>query len=453
MIEELMLHTKARCLVLDPNADFRRMHEVQPESLWDDAAYDARTRVGRLPHEASRNDFSQQWSTIPIAIRSNSLGNPPIYLPLRVPLASLSADFLSDPIHLNGQSGMIHCHSFLQALGPLIELKSVGDRKARDVLDTVEMLTEQAVANPQREEKLAALLELEYDVKSIIEGRSKLESVLSASGHEPSTLIPFYGDLLIQDAAHLELAIHDRKQIALRALKYLDRTSARHYFSQLRQYQAEGILEPSVGYDPNWLPRRLEIIDLPSIATRRSRLLALNAILAGEWSRLRAQWASALSQAPDHDRRVPLFIIADEAHNLMPKTPLSDLELRLRDQFRSIVAEGRKYGLFLIIVTQRPDKLDPWVLGECDNKALLKLSGPHVLTMARTLLGLNATPSRHLDRVSELDPGRVLLAGRWSPEPQVCLCAARRTVEGGRNLRPEYWANPMSSTLALAAVP
>jgi hypothetical protein len=33
-------------------------------------------------------------------------------------------------------------------------------------------------------------------------------------------------------------------------------------------------------------------------------------------------------------------------------------------------AEGRKYGRFLILVSQRPDKLGPLVLSECETKLL-----------------------------------------------------------------------------------
>ena len=46
----------------------------------------------------------------------------------------------------------------------------------------------------------------------------------------------------------------------------------------------------------------------------------------------------------------------------------------------------------------------------------------------------------------EFEMGRVLLMGRWAPgNPKVMYCAARRTIEGGRNLRPEFWANPIKA--------
>ena len=43
----------------------------------------------------------------------------------------------------------------------------------------------------------------------------------------------------------------------------------------------------------------------------------------------------------------------------MPSEPRSRYEAIVREQFRTIAAEGRKYGLFLILVSQRVDKVDP----------------------------------------------------------------------------------------------
>ena len=106
------------------------------------------------------------------------------------------------------------------------------------------------------------------------------------------------------------------------------------------------------------------MIDLPSL---RDKILAVNAVLATEWEEAREKWSAALEEPTEEDKRVPTFIVVDEAHNLIPAKTNGRLQAKLRDQFRMIAAEGRKYGLFLILVSQRPDKLDPFVISECDN--------------------------------------------------------------------------------------
>ena len=72
----------------------------------------------------------------------------------------------------------------------------------------------------------------------------------------------------------------------------------------------------------------------------------------------------------------------------------------------------------------------------------MKLGSTSTLQLTRKLLGLEDVPPRILGKCVEFEIGRALLVGRWAPHgPQLLYSAARRTIEGGRNLRPEYWAN------------
>ena len=95
--------------------------------------------------------------------------------------------------------------------------------------------------------------------------------------------------------------------------------------------------------------------------------------------------------------------------------------------------------MFLVIVTQRPDKLDPLVVSECENRAIMRLSSAAVLTKTQSLLGLDG--DKELDRCLNFQKGRFMLAGHWAGKAtRAGYCAMRRTVEGGRSLRDEHWA-------------
>jgi uncharacterized protein len=144
------------------------------------------------------------------------------------------------------------------------------------------------------------------------------------------------------------------------------------------------------------------------------------------------------------DNRVPTFVIIDEAHNLIPGGTLSVAMGAIREQFRRISAEGRKYGLFLILCSQRPDKLDDLVLSECENQAIMKIVSDTVIEQLKKLFPMPKDVSALVDRCREFKKGRALLVGKWDEtEKGVLLYAAmRRTVEGGRNLREEHWASP-----------
>lgn len=194
---------------------------------------------------------------------------------------------------------------------------------------------------------------------------------------------------------------------------------------------------------------RLSVIDLPSLSNKRSRLLVINSVLAETWQRMQGAWDRALGMNPDLDQRVPTFVVIDEAHNLAMSEPRDPLEKAVLEQLRTIAAEGRKYGLFLILVSQRPDKLDSFILSECDNRALMRVGSQSVLNSCQQLLGLDDVPRRLLERCLEFYKGRVLIIGQWAGnEPRILYSAARRTVEGGRSIRDDYWALPDPGTAA-----
>ena len=57
----------------------------------------------------------------------------------------------------------------------------------------------------------------------------------------------------------------------------------------------------------------------------------------------------------DHDKRRPLAFICDEAHLYLPKKEgQNPIERRAVEAFEKIAKEGRKYGVALFIVSQRP---------------------------------------------------------------------------------------------------
>jgi hypothetical protein len=213
------------------------------------------------------------------------------------------------------------------------------------------------------------------------------------------------------------------------------------YFGLIERYQALDVLAKRPHSSKR--QKRLVVVDLPSINNNELRALVLNSILTEEWENAEKQWEEAIKSPREEDRRVPTFIVLDEAHNFIPASPRSRHESLVREQFRTIAAEGRKFGLFLILVSQRPDKLDDLVLSECGNKAILHLDSRSMVDKVIKTLGLDFdVESIERESIVNFKPGRVLLAGNWACEHNIFYCAARRTLEGGRNLEDEYWARP-----------
>lgn len=72
---------------------------------------------------------------------------------------------------------------------------------------------------------------------------------------------------------------------------------------------------------------------------------------------------------------VPLTIILEEAHNYLPRQGDARHQICL-DRVERIAKEGRKYGVGLFIVSQRPSELSETVLSQCGNFIALRLTNP-----------------------------------------------------------------------------
>jgi DNA helicase HerA-like ATPase len=82
---------------------------------------------------------------------------------------------------------------------------------------------------------------------------------------------------------------------------------------------------------------------------------------------------------------VPITIVCEEAHRYAPR----DRELGFEPAKRAlsrIAKEGRKYGCYLGIVTQRPGELDPTILSQCSTVFAMRLANEHDQEIIRSAI-------------------------------------------------------------------
>lgn len=113
----------------------------------------------------------------------------------------------------------------------------------------------------------------------------------------------------------------------------------------------------------------------------------------------------------DRDHILPLNIICDEAHNYIPSDAfgLGASQRRLLDVFETIAKEGRKFGVSLTIISQRPSELNRTILSQCANFIVLKLSNEEDKQLIRGVLPEGGRSA--LDSVSLFQPGDCLAIG------------------------------------------
>ncbi|MBS1697475.1 MAG: ATP-binding protein [Actinobacteria bacterium] len=129
------------------------------------------------------------------------------------------------------------------------------------------------------------------------------------------------------------------------------------------------------------------------------------------------------------EERRPVLIVIDEAHNLCPPNPQTAVERALVAQLVQIAAEGRKFGLWLLLSTQRPTKIHPNVLSQCDNLALMRVNAPRDLAELADVFGF--APEASIRRSAEFRQGQALFAGGFIAEPTFVQMGERLTQEAG----------------------
>ena len=77
-----------------------------------------------------------------------------------------------------------------------------------------------------------------------------------------------------------------------------------------------------------------------------------------------------------------MLIVIDEAHNVCPAAPEDALTALATEHAVRIAAEGRKFGLYLLTSTQRPQKVHPNVVSQCDNLILMRMNSAADLAYA-----------------------------------------------------------------------
>jgi len=160
------------------------------------------------------------------------------------------------------------------------------------------------------------------------------------------------------------------------------------------------------------------VVDLGGYDRPEEQLTVALAVLDDLWAR--------------RTERRPLLIVVDEAHNLCPPEPETPLGVAVRDRLIQIAAEGRKYGLWLLLSTQRPSKVHPGVVSQCDNLTLMRMNSRDDLDQLASVFGF--VPRGLLAQAARFRQGEALLAGGFVPMPSVVQVRGRITPQGGTDV-------------------
>jgi len=124
----------------------------------------------------------------------------------------------------------------------------------------------------------------------------------------------------------------------------------------------------------------------------------------------------------------PMMLVVEEAHNFCPQQG----QVACSKVFRTIASEGRKFGLGLMIITQRAAKVDKNVLSQCNTQIILKVTNPNDLkAIAASIEGLTEGMEEEIQR---LPIGTAIITGGGVQMPLMVEIRPRESKHGGESV-------------------
>lgn len=152
-------------------------------------------------------------------------------------------------------------------------------------------------------------------------------------------------------------------------------------------------------------------------------------------------WAQDL---PVGGRRQPLLVVIDEAHRFLPEGADTPAHRTLS----RIAKEGRKYGVGLTLVTQRPSEIDSTVLSQCGSMIALRVT--NTADRAKVAAALPDDLGGLADLLPSLRTGEGLFIGEAMAIPsRVRVRKALKKPVGDDPKLPEAWRNAERPATAL----
>ncbi len=133
----------------------------------------------------------------------------------------------------------------------------------------------------------------------------------------------------------------------------------------------------------------------------------------------------------------PFFLVTEEAHNFCPDRGFG--EAKSSKVIRAIASEGRKFGLGLAIISQRPARVDKSVLSQCTSQIALQVTNPNDLKAIST--SFEGVTSETEEEIKNLPIGKALVIGA-ADYPIFVDVRVRQSEHGGRSKTFDFGKSP-----------
>ncbi|MEW6129317.1 MAG: ATP-binding protein [Acidobacteriota bacterium] len=187
--------------------------------------------------------------------------------------------------------------------------------------------------------------------------------------------------------------------------------------------------------DELFKPGQCTVLQLVDIDQNEQQVIVATLLRRALIARMATHKGEVASATDEKYLPYPIFVLLEEAHRFAPagQTVVSTNVLK------QILSEGRKFGVGIGLITQRPGKLDSDVLSQCMTQFIMRIVNPiDQDTIAKTVEGAGR---RMLDELPALTKGQVIVSGVAVNTPLMCRVRVRLTTHGGETIdAPAEWA-------------
>lgn len=125
---------------------------------------------------------------------------------------------------------------------------------------------------------------------------------------------------------------------------------------------------------------------------------------------------SKIKHSTEEYNDIPFMIVCEEAHNYIPKSGGAEYKAS-KKSIERIAKEGRKYGLSLMVVSQRPSEVSETIFSQCNNFISLRLTNVNDQNYVKALMPENSNAIA--DILPNLSSGECLIVGDATLIPSV----------------------------------
>lgn len=169
----------------------------------------------------------------------------------------------------------------------------------------------------------------------------------------------------------------------------------------------EDTLKQLIGYTEN--TSNITIVDLSGVPFEvLSITVSLISRILFEFGYYYKRLRVTKNPEEDINNDIPLLLVYEEAHKYVPNNDLAKYRAS-KESIERIAKEGRKYGVSLLLASQRPSEISETIFSQCNNFLALRLTNPADQNYVKRLLP--DTLGNIVDKMPSLKAGECLLIG------------------------------------------